>query len=453
MGTGFPTWREFREDFPWKTMMWLLAGWLVLAAVNLWFILYSQYPGTDWFFPISVIYPGHFMWTGFVYGFAFLALGIFCWKYLQRFPLSGLLLACIFLILLGNMAQGDFDKAFLQPFYWKGQQYYNDALRVTDGKDFLRTFHQKQEVYLLHTRTHPPFVVLLHYWLLRRPLGGIRTLAVVFFLLSMLIFLILLRVFRNIGFSAAQIRRCLLLFAILPSVNIYTLVSIDGLVAVAVSLGLLSVTEIYRKNKVTFLSVLFGLLSITLSNMLSFSGLFIIAFLGLISAYFLWQRQPKYAVNGMLALALSVLIFLGFYQIWGYDHYAVFRTASTSENPNGFLLFYNPFVYFSTRLQDIGEILLFLSFPLISLIFNRERRLGFCPKNIARICGGAGIAILLLMFLTGAYGTGETARACLFIVPFIFIFFTQFPPKTYNILFLLCLLQTAGMQMVGNFFW
>lgn len=445
--------QDIKTHFPIKTMLIIIGVWLVLALGNFLSIEYGVYLGVDLFFPFSVLYPSEFLWQGFIFSFLFGVAGVYCWDKVERFSLLQVLLCCILLVFLGNMMQGSFDNAFLKPFYWKGQQYYSDAIKVTDAADFLRTFEEKQDTFLLHTKTHPPFVVLIHYYLLQISGGSIVFLSLVFTGFAMLIFPIMMRIWQNFDFPALQIKKLLLLLAIVPSVNIYTLVSLDGLILVSVALALWAVSEVYKVGKVSLFSIILTVLSIVISNSLSFSGLFVIAFLGILALVQLWKRDARFAWLGGISLMISILVFLGYYYIGGYNHWEVFRAASASENRYGFMLFSIPHIYFATRLQDIAEIMMFLSLPFITLWFDRKYSASFLEDSFTKTVAYSAIFVLLLMFSTGAYGTGETARACLFIVPFIFILVRKIPAITFTIVYFLCVMQTLIMQTVGNFFW
>ena len=140
------------------------------------------------------------------------------------------------------------------------------------------------------------------------------------------------------------------------------------------------------------------------------------------------------------------------YVFTGYNHYEVFLLASHSENPQGFRLLHQPLIYFFTRIENVAEIFLFLSFGFITVLFSQKNKLTSSDISI-KVLSFSGVISLGVMFLTGAYGTGETARACLYIVPFIVLLLKNVSSVNYRILFLLCLFQTFGMQMIGNFFW
>jgi len=110
-------------------------------------------------------------------------------------------------------------------------------------------------------------------------------------------------------------------------------------------------------------------------------------------------------------------------------------------------------VYLMTRLEDISEIFLFLSFGFLAVLFSKKSGTEVLENPQINILFFSAISAISAMFLTGAYGTGETARACLFLVPYFLILLKDTDAKQFRILFYLCLLQTFGMQMIGNFYW
>lgn len=441
------------ENFPVKAFFAVIGVWILLAALNFLSIKFWKFTGCDLLFPFSVLYPNNFLWTGFLSAFAFLFLGFYAFKNSTKLPTTAILGLCVLLVLAGNLSQGNLDIAFEQPFYLKGRQYYTDALPIKNPLQWLRDFTQNQDTFQLHTKTHPPFVVLLHYWVLKIFGGNILALGIIFFLLSSLFFPILNSVLKNLNFSDERRKQVLLLSAVIPSVNIYSLVSIDGIILMTSSLMILGITRIFKLERIDFLSVLFCVLSLILTNMLSFSGLFLVAFFGLLCLWFLIKKDLKFAVVGTVSVVCYLLFFVLIYKIFGYSQLETFKKASASENPGGFMLLHDAYIYFWTRFQAVGEILVFLSFGFTALLFSKKISFNLKQENFIKILFFSAITALGLMFVSGAYGTGETARACLFIVPFFIILLKNLNQKTFSILCILTLLQCFAMQMIGNFFW
>lgn len=386
-----------------------------------------------------------------MFAFLFLLSGIFAFRYSEKLNVYLLFLMAVVLVVLGNLSQGDFDTAFLQPFYLKGRQYYADAINITDGSIWLRDFTKNLEHFQLHTKTHPPFVTLLHFWILN--ISNIETLAIVFFAIGCLSFPIFYKILVYLGFEEKRRKWMLLLFAVIPSVNIYLLVSIDSLVLTSTLIFLLGFARIFDQNKIDAFSFLLISSGLILTNLITFSGLFLFAFLGCFSFYFLLKGKWNFVWLSLMTTVLFLLTFLIIYSTTGYNHLETFLQASHSENPDGFRLLHQPFVYLMTRLEDVGEILLFLSFGFLAVFFSRKNETEVFENRNLNILFFSAISAISAMLLTGAYGTGETARACLFLVPYFLILLKDINSDQFRILFYLCLFQTFGMQMIGNFYW
>lgn len=442
---------NFKNHFPKKLFFISIGVWGVLALIN--FILFQNkfYTGVGILYPFSVIYPNAFLFSGFLFAFLFLFIGIYALNNIHNFNLFYLFVFCFFLILVGNLAQGNLDIAFMQPFYLKGRQYYSDAVQIQNWQVWLRDFNNNLETFQLHTKTHPPFATLLHYFILKLFNGNILGLGIAFFLITFVCIPVFYKCLKLLDFTTENAKKITLFFCIIPSVNIYSLVSIDGIILALTVFFLYGLLLIIKTNSLNFRGILITVISFILINCLSFSGLFIIAFLGILSLIYLLKKDLKLVLLSIMIFISCVLFFYILHYFTGYNHLETFQKASHSENPNGFMFLTEPKVYFFTRLEDIGEILVFLSFAFVALLFSRKYlNIRSLPqKNIFY----SAILALGIMFLTGAYGTGETARACLFIVPFIVILLQNLEKKTFEVLFILCLLQCFGMQMIGNFYW
>lgn len=439
------------KNFPWIVFFAAIFIWIAIAGANFYYQSQGGFTGTGILFPISVIYPNQFLWSGFVFAFLFLISGIFAFRYSEKLNVYLLFLIAIILVVLGNLSQGDFDTAFLQPFYLKGRQYYADAINITDGTIWLRDFTKNLEHFQLHTKTHPPFVTLLHFWILN--VSNIETLAIVFFAIGCLSFPVFYQILVYLGFEEQRRKWMLLLFAVIPSVNIYLLVSIDSLVLTSTLIFLLGFARIFNQNKIDAVSFLLISSGLILTNLITFSGLFLFAFLGCFSFYFVLKGKWNFVWLSLMTTVVLVLTFLVIRATTGYSHLETFLQASHSENPDGFRLFHQPFIYLMTRLEDIGEIFLFLSFGYLAVFFSKKSGIEVFENRNINILFFSAISALSAMLLTGAYGTGETARACLFLVPYFLILLRDINSDQFKILFYLCIFQTFGMQMIGNFYW
>jgi len=60
---------------------------------------------------------------------------------------------------------------------------------------------------------------------------------------------------------------------------------------------------------------------------------------------------------------------------------------------------------------------------------------------------------MMLILLAGAYRTGETARAAMFIYPYFMLALVRARLDTLKAITLVAGFQTAAMQLFGNYFW
>jgi hypothetical protein len=286
-----------------------------------------------------------------------------------------------------------------------------------------------------------------------------------------------------------------LLFLLIPAIQVYYCASLDAVVA-----GFFLGTLASLRHTNAPLSVFGTILCLFCASFLTFAACFLLPVI--IGFEIITKRTVWKSVVVILAVAA---IYAAIYQVWGYNYLASFRTASALENPRGFLLLAEPASYVMTRLESVGDIIVFFG-PFLLALFLRGLRLmrSRCgaPKswvpwprlrghagmssNVARHGQGKpphathvpqqgqvraracrelsaltalGVLTLLAMFLTGAFRTGETARACLFIYPYLI-----FPVAAYlqhhpcseqdqRILLWLVFGQTVLMQTVAGYYW
>ena len=141
-----------------------------------------------------------------------------------------------------------------------------------------------------------------------------------------------------------------------------------------------------------------------------------------------------------------------------------FLFAAESESGPGFMLLTNPVKYVITRIADILDILIFFG-PIMTVLCYR----GFkCLKEessmndksaLIYILSLSAILSILIVFLTGAYDHGETARAAMYIYPFLLLpvaFYLKkenFSSIERNKLLILVFSQTLIMQLFGFYIW
>jgi hypothetical protein len=417
----------------WATRAYLRTNLILVAAfVAIAFLFRAlSVPDTAEIFPLSMFFGPQIAWAGLPYAAVFIV-GLWLARRLELSPERVWLLG-LALIVLGNLAQGGFHVGIVRPVYIWDRQYYNEAVRIGDWRVWLSSFTEIQETLNAHAQTHPPFAVLLHYMI-----GGRAAIGVVFTILTSLSIPLLWRTLRALRASPEKASLLAVLFAVIPAVNIYGAVSLDAIVMLTSTVFLLGLALLMRDDAWSWPAFWLFAGGALASNALNFGSLFLLA----VAAAFAVRRP---AVRRALALTvpLGVLCYVILRAGFGYDHVTAFLNASRIENPDGFRAFAAPAHYWLTRLENVGNLAFFLSVPVLAALIGRR------PRPITLVA----LAVLVLMFLAGVYRTGETARACLFVYPFLFLSLTDLPEPFLRWLIPAAGIQTIIMQVVGNFSW
>lgn len=400
------------------------------------------------FWPMSIFkprWPQPTQWLALVAagGLGLAALRLAVWR---RGPLATVLAGSL-LVLVATLGQG-WEGGFARPVagLWGKHpapvQYYHDALALTGPSEALRGFNALQPTLNDHARTHPPGA-LLTYWLLARWLEAPALIGFVLGVVCLLVAGLLLHLWLRRLLTPAQAALGLWLFFLLPAVQIYFVSSLDALIAVCL-LGCLAAFAPERG----WLHLLPALVCLLLAAWLSFAFVVVLPVLAWVE---LRARRSVARTAALTAAALLLLTMLK--PLLGLDYWLALRTAARIENPEGWRLVAEPISYFTTRVEDVAEILLFLGPFAIALAWQGWRQSTGAWREWTR----AALLSLGLLFLTGAFRTGETARACLFLLPLLLLPLAAAPAlsedRAVQILSLLLLAQALAMQALGNYFW
>jgi len=349
---------------------------------------------------------------------------------------------------------GDARTGVLIPYTLDGQEYFHDALKITDPVDFFRRYNDIQPTLHMHGHTHPPGAVLTFYVLTKL----FRDPAIIAFVIMVLATIPTIFFFYRLvrtELSEETARYMAFLLVLLPAVQIYYLASIDALI-VALLTGVLYLFCFGKGYR----SAAGAIVLLTASFLLTFVSLFILPVL--VGFDLIVRRSLK---RSLIVVGGMVGVHVLFYVVAGYDAWHSFRNASLHENPNGFMLFVDPVNYLFTRIEDIAEILFFFGpFLLILLIRGFKSKFRLLPiadlqQRPLLVLTVLGCLSLLGMYAVGAWRTGETARACAYIYPYLLF------PVGYYLedaevghsgrlqLAALVFLQSVGMQVFGTYHW
>ena len=340
---------------------------------------------------------------------------------------------------------GDARSSVLIPNSRDGQEYYHDALKIADPADFFRRYNEVQPTLSSHGHTHPPGAVLAFYYL-EKVFGDPAMIAIFILFASTIPSVYFVYRLMSTEVNGELAGYMAFLFVLLPAVQIYYLATIDAVV-VSLIMGVLYLFCFDERRWAMAGAVVL----VAGSFMLTFVTLFIVPVL--VGFDLLIRRSLRRSV---IVLGSVGLFYVVLYLLTGYNAFLSFRTASHYENPLGFMLFVDPANYFFTRIEDVAEILFFFGPFLLVLFIRGIRRMRFRPLDVLTVLGCIS---LLGMYVTGAWRTGETARACAFIYPFLL-----FPIARYlheqnagqderMQLATLVFVQSLAMQTFGNYHW
>lgn len=430
-------------------------GFLALALGNYVLFRAGINYGTVEYFPISVFRGPMVRWTSLPYGAAFLVLVLAAVRTRMRLGAWQVWLMGLALLVLGNLAQGGFREAFHVPLAGSGVQFFHEAIRVTDWQEWLRNFNEAQSLLSTHARTHPPFAVLLHHLLFSVGRQSIPILAGSLTLISSLTVPLVWRIMREVGATKVRASEFALLFALIPAFNIYAAVSLDGVVAALSTVCLLGIVMLVRRG-MSLLGVALVVGGILLANTLTFGGTLLLVIAGVVAVSEIVTRRRFGMLVAVLAtVAVGVFFCYVVLPRFGYDHPAASGTAWYLENRFGFSAFHAPAVYALTRVEGVVEIALFLSVGVLSVLFIPSvlrLRVIDLRDDVTRVFLGA-IVVIGAAFAAGMFRTGETARICLFLLPYFLLVLRKLPGPVVRALALSAGLQTMLMQTFGAYFW
>lgn len=136
----------------------------------------------------------------------------------------------------------------VKPLWHEGKQYAQDAARIGDDwRLWLDQFTNIHDQLFSHSKTHPPFAVLLNYFPLHY--GNVHVLTWFFIVLGTASIPLVNLVLRAVGVPPDRSNLLTLLFAVIPAINIYSVVSLDAVVLTASTLALLGLARLISDRK------------------------------------------------------------------------------------------------------------------------------------------------------------------------------------------------------------
>jgi hypothetical protein len=234
----------------------------------------------------------------------------------------------------------------------------------------------------------------------------------------------------------------------MPAMQIYGYASLDGVIMTSFLLTLYFFYHL--KNYWHWMLAIFFAIT---SFGLTFGAVWLIPIFLMISVF-------EHKKISTFVYFVSILLFVGITstKLVDFNYIKSFQIGRNYEGfRGGYYGFVQPISFLITRIQDILEPLLFYG-PYFSLItFLSLKEFGWSkPETRLLISGLISFGIFLL---AGAYYTGETARAALYLLPLLIIATTPliysqpFSSQLMKKLLLATMIQTLVMQMFGFYYW
>lgn len=419
-------------------------------------------------FPISIFAMNPIGTTEWIFGLGVLALLPISAYFLDkwRYPVYAVVPLGVALILATNALAG-WLTGFVVPIAYGDQLYYYQAREIENPLDFIRSYEENQPELRKHARTNPPGATLNIYFLNRLLVGevdldndadlnrigyiSIFNVLVCGSLTGFFIGGIMRRLFPAEEWLAGYMA---LLFMLVPAIQIYYTNGTDPII----STSLIGVLYFLHHPRLS-ISILGGIACLFMASFTKFLFVFI---LPILLGYVVFQRHYWKQVLGILTGV--VLIYLAFYLLLDFNYLNSFRIAAYVENyveqSAGLNTYSDMTNYIATRIEGIGEIILFLT-PFILLHSVRGASIGLKERSPLIMLSGLALCSVLGMFALGIWRTAETARLAMFIYPYL-VLPTAFrllkiekTPSTraYRLALLTAVFaQTVLMQLIGIYF-
>ncbi len=331
--------------------------------------------------------------------------------------------------------------------------YYVDALKITDLKKFLSSFHRRTFFHQLHTRTHPPGPVLFHFFI--NQLSSQQTIvnALLMILISSLNILLVYKISGFFKIRKKNFNFILLLSS--PGILLFSATCMDAIYAFLISASIYSLLLLTKKFSLR--NMIISIIWIFLATFFTYASI-IIPLFSLSYILFNKFKNQKYILSQILTLIIIFLIYFILNMTTGFKPINTFisaRNFNTMLMPDIFMSFKrylfsisaNSIEYLIYLGLSIGSLLIL---TIIGLLKNKKHHellryyLAFLlPMALLNLAG---------IYKTGQY-SGETGRIWLFLTPLIIGGLKIEKKKTVLIAGFLSFAQTIIIQLAFNTFW
>ncbi|MDC1068652.1 hypothetical protein OAQ99_05785 [Candidatus Kapabacteria bacterium] len=346
-----------------------------------------------------------------------------------------------------NFVNGGIENGFINTLTYGDVTYYYEALKIENWVSWLAEFNSNHLSMLNHSASHPPGPTLIIYFL--SDIYSVIPATITYTIFSFSNLILFYFCLKQFDLSKVNISWLVLLYSVIPSFNIYSILCVDSAFLVFFNIFLLGLIK-YQKGQNKKGGAILILIGLVLVGFFTFAVTYLFAVLGLFAIYNYKLKKENTSFRMVrISIAVFFLVYYFIWQFWGFNWLDAFLTASKSENPNGFMLLNHPLNYIFTRLEGFWEWLVFAGLPvsiyLIKIPFKKFYK--EYPFSII------AIITIVLMLLSGAFRTGETGRVLMFTYPYLLLALKDLEIKKLKYLFLICISQSIIMQIFGFWIW
>jgi hypothetical protein len=372
------------------------------------------------------------------------------------------------LLFLTNLVQG--WSVGIEETIGSFSEIYWDLSKVLNPLAFISNYNTLQAGLSLHAQTQPPGAVLTIYFL-NLLFQSPALIAIGFGVIAGVLSAFFINGIYTRLFGKDAAKYGVFLYLLLPAIQVYYLANIYAIVA---TLAAGALYFYLHPNRIV--GLVGTAITLFLGTFISFLFVYVPLLLLLFELFTAFSSTPRSgaidrtrrfvaSVSKLAFACLAVVLLYGLlYFGLGFNYIEAFLYASSLENPGGFMLLASPTQYIATRSQDILDIVVFFGPVLSVLCYRGLKRM----KDASSMELGssqaynlvlASLVALLLLFLTGAPKKGETARICMFVLPFLLIpvlYYldgAQFTKTEKMKLLLLVFLQAVIIQLFGQWLW
>lgn len=354
------------------------------------------------------------------------------------------------LIILINSLKTNFT--LLSPLQ-NANDYYQDALKITDLKKFITTFDHRLFYHALHTRTHPPGPVIFHY-LTNLFFGNLLWNGLIMIFLSVLTILVVYKL-ASVFESKRPLLNVLLILSS-PAFLLYTATSMDAVFTLLITLSIYGLVSFKEKSSMSLITIFTISFIIFLALFFTYAAL-IIPFFTIV--YLLFNHKNKPFIKAQLII--WPLVLLDYILVSKFTGFKPIVSFFATKNFNTMLMpdfFMTSKRYLFSVSANLVEFVIFLGPAIFTLLILTIKKLISLNKLSFLLKFFLALFIpMLLMNFTGVYKTGvysgETGRIWLFLVPLIISSLPTKDNKIIKSVALISLGQTIIMALLFNFFW